>query len=230
MTPAPSTLARFRNFCIDAVDPQTETRFWGELLGLESHVVDGVGEIRTPSGDVLVRVTGTAEPKSAKNRVHLDVYAESVQQVVDLGATVVATYPRWTTLLDPDGQELCVFVRDEPIGQRLYEVGWDCAEGMEASHARATWWQGVLGGDVFDHEEHGFSWLESIPGAPFESIDFAGVPEPKTAPNRVRLELRTDDLDALVAHGAMLLGSAAGPGRHLLADPDGNEFYAVVEA
>ena len=58
------------------------------------------------------------EPKSGKNRVHLDlnvgkdrVEAE-VQRLLDLGASLVSRYDgpegRWVTLADPEGNELCV--------------------------------------------------------------------------------------------------------------------------
>lgn len=125
-----------------------------------------------------------------------------------------------------------MFVRDEPIEQRLYELAWDCAEGPEASHAQAAWWQDVLGGEVVD-DERGYSWLEQIPTAPFDSIDFVGVPEPKTVKNRVHIDVTTDDIDALVAHGARVLREPVDqigtqPGWHVLADPDGNEFCAFT--
>ena len=225
-------LARFKDLCIDAVDAAASTRFWGAVLGLETRLQDnGDGELRTPDGRVLVWVNGVPEPKTAKNRVHLDVNAESVQQVIDLGATVVAEFPRWTTLVDPDGQEFCVFVRETPIEQRIYEIGWDCAEGPAASRAQATWWQGVLGGDVVDDDdEHGYSWLEGIPYAPFDSIDFAGVAEPKTVKNRVHVDVWTPDIDALVAHGATVLRPRGRDiGWHVLADPEGNEFCAFTD-
>jgi hypothetical protein len=222
-------LATYKDLCIDAVDAPTATRFWAEMLRLDPHLqANGDGELRDADGRVLVWVNGVPEPKAVKNRVHLDIFAESVDQVVDAGATVIEELPRWTVMADPDGQEFCVFVRTEPITQRLYELGWDCAEGPEASHAQATWWQGVLGGEVVD-DERGFSWLEQIPGAPFDSIDFAGVPEPKTVKNRVHIDISTDDVRSLVAHGATLLHPRADDlGWDVLADPDGNEFCAFT--
>jgi hypothetical protein len=223
-------LATYKDLCIDAVDASRAAEFWAGVLRLERQLQDnGDGELRTPDGRVAVWVNGVAEPRTVKNRVHVDVDAASVREVLDLGATVVAEHPHWTTVSDPDGQELCVMVRDEPIEQRIRELVWDCAEGPEASHAQAAWWQGVLGGRVVD-DERGFSWVEQIPGAPFESIDFQGVPEPKTVKNRVHLDVVTPDVGALLAHGATQL---RGPGGdiswHVLADPDGNEFCAFVE-
>jgi len=58
------------------------------------------------------------EPKTAKNRVHLDVRvgedasAEKIQQLTDLGATVTGKGEQggrgWTVLADPEGNEFCV--------------------------------------------------------------------------------------------------------------------------
>ncbi len=56
------------------------------------------------------------EPKSAKNRLHLDVAAADVEaevaRLVGLGATRVADTDEygytWTVMADPDGNEFCV--------------------------------------------------------------------------------------------------------------------------
>jgi hypothetical protein len=104
-------------------------------------------------------------------------------------------------------------------------------------------------------DERGFSWVQDIPECPWDSFDFTGVPEPKTTKNRVHVDVATDDLEAIVAHGARVLrvkgddglawtvladpddNASIGPteaarghytGRVVLADPDGNEFCAML--
>lgn len=64
-----------------------------------------------------------------KQRMHLDIEAGSVQQVLDLGAMVLEaeTFP-WAELSDPEGGELCVFVRKRLDRPRLYEVVVDTPE------------------------------------------------------------------------------------------------------
>ena len=59
----------------------------------------------------------------------------------------------------------------------------------------------------------------------------ASVYEPKSAKNRVHIDVTTDDLDALVAHGATVLRPKgdAGLGWTVLADPQGNEFCAFTD-
>jgi hypothetical protein len=221
-------LATYKDLCIDVSDARVSGAYWATMLGwvLEMHD-DGDAHLRADDGSIQVWLNVVPEPKSVKNRVHLDVNAESLDRALDAGATVIETFPRWTQLADPDGQEHCVFVRDRVEG-RAYELGWDCAEGAE--HETAVWWSEVLGGTVGDNTEHGFSWVEGMPGCVWESIDFAGVPEPKTAKNRVHIDVDTDDLDALVAHGATVLRAKGDDGLRwtVLVDPAGNEFCAFT--
>jgi hypothetical protein len=221
-------LARYKDLCIDVADARVEGAFWATMLGwgFEPHD-DGDGHLRDSDGRIQVWLNQVPEPKTVKNRVHLDVRAESVGLAIACGARVLYKETRWTTMADPDGQEFCVFVREGPIGNRAYELGWDTASG--AQHDLAAWWAEVVGGRVVDAD--GFSSVEEIPQCPWESFDFAGVPEPKTVKNRVHLDVTTDDLDDLVAHGATVLRAKGDGGLAwtVLADPDGNEFCAFTD-
>jgi hypothetical protein len=225
------TLATYKDLCIDVNDARVEGAFWATMLGwrLELHE-DGDAHLRDDDGRIQVWLNQVPEPKTVKNRVHIDVNAESVGLAVTHGARVLYEEERWTTLADPEGHELCVFVREEPIAQRAYELGWDTAQGDRPGHDIATWWGEVLGARVGDHE-HGFSYVDQIPQCPWESFDFDGVPEPKTVKNRVHIDVTTGDLEALVAHGATVLQpkGQAGIGWTVLADPDGNEFCAFTD-
>jgi hypothetical protein len=224
-------LATYKDLCIDVVDARVSGEFWASALGwqLEMHD-DGDAHLRDSDGRIQVWLNQVPEPRTVKNRIHIDVRAASVDEVVALGATVRHPYEHWTTLADPEGQELCVFVRDEPIVKRPYELVWNCAEGAPASHDIAAWWAAVVGGTVVD-DERGFSWIEQIPGCPWDSFDWDGVPEPKTVKNRLHIDVVTDDLDALVAHGATVLRMRGdgGLGWTVLADPDANEFCAFTD-
>jgi hypothetical protein len=106
------------------------------------------------------------------------------------------------------------------------EIGVDTRDPLRI----ATWWADVLGVDRRDHEE-GYSSLASVPGAPFESIVFAPVPEPKTVKNRIHVDVVTPDVQLLLDAGATLLRARDDEvSWSVLADPDGNEFCAFVEA
>lgn len=222
-------LATYKDLCIDAVDPLAQAAFWSPLLGWELEPLDDGDACLREDGMVRVWVNRVPEPTTAKNRVHLDVNVASVDEARDLGAEVVDDTQRWTVMRDPDGQVFCVFVRDEPIERRPYELGWDVTGDADDAHRTAAWWQTVFGGTLVD-DEQGYSYLEDVPDLPFEAICFVPVPEPKTAKNRVHLDVHTEDLERLLARGATVLREKGdgGIGWTVLADPDGNEFCAFT--
>jgi catechol 2,3-dioxygenase-like lactoylglutathione lyase family enzyme len=223
-------LATFKDLCIDAADPATLGAFWAGALGLELHLQDGGDAYLTgPTPEHTIWVNRVPEPKTVKHRIHLDVNASSVAEIEALGATVVdADSFRWTLMADPEGGEFCIFVREGEISQRLYEIAVDTTDSPEASHRIAAWWAEVLGARAVD-DEKGYTYVEEIPGAPFDTLDFVGVPEPKTVKNRIHLDVTTSDLDGLVAAGATVLRAQdESIGWTVLADPDGNEFCAFT--
>ena len=224
-------LATYKDLCIDVIDARLEGTFWAGALGwqLELHD-DGDAHLSDAEGRTQLWLNQVPEPKPVKNRIHIDVNADSLEEVLDLGATVLREGHHWTTLADPEGHEVCVFVREEPVTVRTNELVWDCAEGAQASHDNAAWWGEILGAVVVD-DDRGFSWIEQIPGCPWESFDWAGVAEPKTVKNRVHIDVTTDDLDALVARGATVLRPKGDGGLRwtVLADPWGNEFCAFTD-
>ena len=215
-------LGRYRNLCIDAVDAGVSGDFWARALGLR--VVEHDGEsvrLDGPGPRHTVWINAVADPHIVKNRLHIDVNTESIDALVAAGGTVLdrESFP-WTVLADPDGGELCAFVREAPIHHRLYELVLDCLEPA----AQARWWRGLLGGSLgseagADGQE--YWWLDGIDSAPFECVVFAAVPEEKTVRNRVHVDLegRPEEVEA---HGARLLRIE--PDRRVLADPEGNEF------
>jgi len=217
-------LARYKDLCIDAVNPERMGAFWAAALGLRPDDERPEGLVgHTPQHGVWIN--GVPEPRTVKQRVHLDVHARSVSEYEQLGATVfdAESFP-WTVMADPEGGEFCVFVRDEVPDYRLYEIVVDAVDHA----AIARWWGQVLGAPVV-HDERGFSWVEEIPGAPFESIDFAPVPEPKSVKNRIHWDVDIEDVERLVAYGARVLRRPDNQiGWTVMADPEGNEFCAFT--
>ena len=221
-------LATYLDLCIDAVDPRRLGRFWADLLRMDlEELDDGDARLTSPQAGHTVWLNRVPEPVTVKQRVHLDVRAPSVEDVVRLGGTVVdATSFPWTVMKDPEGGELCVFPVREGTSPGLMEIGVDTDDPVRTS----TWWADVLGADRRDHED-GYSFLSPVPSAPFEAITFAPVPEPKTVKNRIHLDVTTTDVQLLLGAGATLLRAADDEIHwHVLADPDGNEFCAFVES
>jgi hypothetical protein len=221
------SVATYKDLCIDVTDPAVAGRFWAGALGLRIQTGDD-GRVHHLTGATpqhTLWLNQVTEQRTVKQRVHLDVRAGSVQELVDLGGTVIdAESFDWTVMADAEGGELCAFVSDEPIEQRFYGLVLDCADHQKV----ATWWSEVLGGRAA--LEEGYSVVEQIPGAPFEAMVFVPVPEPKQGKNRIHLDVTTDDLDGLLAAGASLLRAQGGDiAWHVLADPEGNEFCAFTE-
>ncbi len=220
-------LATFKDLCLDVNDQTVEIEFWGRVLGLDVVPDDSGGgfHLAGPTPGHTVWPCVVPEPKSVKNRVHLDVHAA---EAVVPGAALLSGVEEfgWTVLADPEGHEFCTFVRAQVPSYRLYELVVDCAD-----HRRVgAWWGEVLGGRV-DHDlEHGFTWVDQVPGMPFEGIVFTPVPEPKTVKNRVHWDVRLRpgvSVDDLVLGGATVLREPDDATRWwVLADPEGNEFCA----
>jgi predicted enzyme related to lactoylglutathione lyase len=106
---------------LDCADPERLARFWAEALrydvlgGAGAYVMLAPGNGRTGPQFLLQRV---AEPKTTKNRMHVDVHTADVdgevERLVALGArrsedTVRAEHGgRWIVMTDPEGNEFCV--------------------------------------------------------------------------------------------------------------------------
>ena len=115
----------------DCTDALVVGRFWSAALGrpldpgassdyaaigFAGHR-DTAGWARLEPGDDPTWLFVTVpEPKTAKNRIHLDVAAPDpgaeVARLVELGATRVADTDEygytWTVMTDPEGNEFCV--------------------------------------------------------------------------------------------------------------------------
>lgn len=223
-------IATYQDLCIDAVDAHAMGRFWAGVLGLELQLEEqtdhGPGaKLVGPTPRHTVWINTVAEPVTVKQRVHLDVRAASVDDVVALGGEVVDPESfRWTVMKDVEGGELCVFPTRPDRPAELMEIGVDSDDPVRIS----TWWADVLGVERHDHEE-GYSYLD-VPGAPFDALVFAPVPEPKTVKNRIHFDVRTPDVQLLLDAGAVLLRAPDDEiSWTILADPDGNEFCAFVD-
>jgi predicted enzyme related to lactoylglutathione lyase len=106
------------NVTFDCADATELARFWSAAM--DCPVDDGANEYfatigSAGSGPTLMFLK-VDEPKTAKNRCHLDLTAQDreaeLKRLLDLGATHVAEHDeyghRWTVLRDPSGNEFCV--------------------------------------------------------------------------------------------------------------------------
>ena len=97
----------------DAADAAVIAAFWGEALGRA--VNPGATResaslaAREGTDEPPIMFHGVPEPKTVKNRMHLDLitadFDTELTRLRKLGATEVATFEHWTTLADPEGNE-----------------------------------------------------------------------------------------------------------------------------
>jgi hypothetical protein len=166
-------------------------------------------------------VNTVPEPRTVKQRVHLDVHVAAVSDLTKLGAVIVDEAQPWTVLADLEGGELCAFVRDPDAlpDYRIYEVVVDAADPVTI----ASWWAERYNADVCHDQDRGFSWIEGVCGMPWPMV-FQSVPEPKTVKNRIHWDVWGETATFLATGATLLRGRDDEIGWDVLADPEGNEF------
>ena len=110
---------------VDCTDHEAVVPFWAAALGLERRDVNDQYVALLPPADqrdatgprpLPLLFQKVPEPKTGKNRVHLDYRSEDrlaeVARLVALGATEGPTRSlgslTWTVMADPEGNEFCV--------------------------------------------------------------------------------------------------------------------------
>ncbi|MEP6816090.1 MAG: VOC family protein [Marmoricola sp.] len=220
-------MARFKELCMDTERERGNAlaTFWAAAVGalvVQNNPHDP-GDVMGVEEYQGIAICPVPEAKTVKHRVHLDVYAASIDELVARGASVVLPAEEsgfgWTVMRDPEGNEFCAFVRDQVPMYRLHGIAVDSAD----PEAQARWWAEALGAAVNDNAEHGGGWwtLEGATPDPVLTMDFAPVPEPKTVKNRIHWDVY-GTVEEFEARGATRLWDTKG--WVVLADPEGNEF------
>jgi predicted enzyme related to lactoylglutathione lyase len=102
---------------VDAEDPARLARWWAEALGyvVVHEEPDEVEIRRAPEVLPGLLFTPVPEPKTGKNRLHIDLRPDDqeaeVERLVDMGARHVDIGQHdvgWVILADPEGNEFCV--------------------------------------------------------------------------------------------------------------------------
>jgi len=241
---------RLVHLVVDAADPPALARFWSAALGWEvgagtsSKVVWPPGYHYPDPGALPLVFAGVPEPKTAKNRVHLDLASASVahqaaevDRLLGLGATradIGQGEVPWVVLADPEGNELCVldprpgYADTGPVAA----VVADCADPVSL----ARFWREATGWIVHERGE-AFASLRSPFGVgPY--LEFLRVPGAKTVKNRIHLDVMPypgDDqhaeVERLREHGARPADVGQGEVPWVvLADPEGNELCVLTPA
>jgi predicted enzyme related to lactoylglutathione lyase len=115
----------FTEVVIDCRDTGRMARFWGDVLGWPARedddgtwYVSSTGEDTSP--EVILVFVPVPEPKTVKNRIHLDVnpsgcdQGEELERLLGLGARPVDVGQgdvTWIVLADPEDNEFCLLRR-----------------------------------------------------------------------------------------------------------------------
>lgn len=200
---------------VEAADPTAVTRFWRAALGDEVF-----GRLMT--------VESERQPKTVKNRVHLDVYVRELAVLLNLGATVLDDYPPMrATMADVEGNEFCAFIEPalEPVP--LAQVFAICTDSSDPRRL-AAWWAAAVGADVDPGPDGVPRYLSGCAGwmdvtRDFDVVwKFNEVDDQRVAPNRWRWTV-SDWPDSLVDPEHLVDPQHQVDPEHLV-DPDGNEF------
>jgi hypothetical protein len=109
--------SRIAAIAIDAVEPRALADFWCQVLGwrIVEEDAGGVSIAAAEGASPTIDVVAVPEPKTVKNRLHLDLRADGVttseelQRLLDLGARRTdvgqASDASWVVLSDPEGNE-----------------------------------------------------------------------------------------------------------------------------
>jgi predicted enzyme related to lactoylglutathione lyase len=239
---------RLVHLVLDAHEPARLARFWAAALGWE--VADETPEevevcpagYDYPDPVALPMVfLPVAEPKTVKNRVHLDLATESaehqaatVARLRDLGARPIdigqGSVP-WAVMADPEGNELCV-LEPRDIYRDTGPVAAVVADCASPSALRG-FWELASGWTVHKSSDQFVSFRSPQGVGPY--FELMRNPDQKTVKNRMHLDVapfKGDDHAAAVKElkEAGAVDADVGQGDvswTVLADPEGGEFCVL---
>lgn len=98
---------------IDCNDLEVAAEFWSQALGTGVRFREEPYVGLEPTGEgVRVVLQRVPEPKTSKNRMHIDLWTDNLEAEVErlegLGARRRDRMEDWWVMEDPDGNEFCV--------------------------------------------------------------------------------------------------------------------------
>jgi hypothetical protein len=117
-------VSTLRDICFDCADQRRVGRFWAEVLGYRLHGDepdrgdDDPIMIQPNEGGLRIWFNRVTEPKTVKNRVHIDINmpdASEMERLISLGARSLQEIRGedgalwWTIMANPEGNEFCAF-------------------------------------------------------------------------------------------------------------------------
>ena len=237
--------SRLIALCFDANEPLRLARFWAEALRWEIGDESDDGVELLPTDGTALRIDfflPVPEPKSQKNRVHLDLTTasiddqqETVARLIEIGARHVdvgqGPDDKHVVLADPEGNEFCII---EPENKFLAGCGRLGSITCDGSREVGCFWSAALGWPLV-WDQDGETAIRAPEGTGFFITWGPPVPE-KVGKNRLHLDIappahedQPAEVDRLVALGATRVDIGQGDVSWVvMADPDGNEFCVLT--
>jgi glyoxalase superfamily protein len=237
--------SRLIALCFDANEPLRLARFWAEALRWEIGDESDDGVELLPTDGTALRIDfflPVPEPKSQKNRVHLDLTTASIDdqrdtaaRLIEIGARHVdvgqAPDDKHVVLADPEGNEFCII---EPENKFLAGCGRLGSITCDGSREVGCFWSAALGWPLV-WDQDGETAIRAPEGTGFFITWGPPVPQ-KVAKNRLHLDIappahedQPAEVDRLVALGATRVDIGQGHVSWVvMADPDGNEFCVLT--
>lgn len=242
---------RLYSVVVDANDLGGLARFWSAALGWpisyeapDEMVVELEEDDPGAAGQIGLVFVPVPEPKTVKNRIHLDLattsaehQAAEVERLLGLGASRVdigqGDDVSWVVLADPEGNELCVLA-PHPV----YEGTGPIAAIVVHCHdpaAEARFWTEATGWGLVRTHEQGEWALLRRPSGTGPYLEFLRSSDAKTVKNRIHLDVapfpdddQPAEVDRLVKLGARPIDIGQGDVRWtVLADPEDQEFCVL---
>jgi len=236
--------SRLVSLCFDANDPPGLARFWADVLSwpIESEDADVIELSPTDGTRFRLDFLRVPETKTVKNRIHLDLTTESVDEQREIVAKLIALGARHVdigqspdddhvVLADPEGNEFCVlepgnFVQD---GGSIGSITCD-GSGPDVGY----FWSEALGWPlVWDQDDE--TAIRSPDGVG-QFITWGPPLGAKTTKNRLHLDIappvdedQHEEVDRLISLGARRVDIGQGDVPWVvMADPDDNEFCVLT--
>ncbi len=233
---------RLVSVVFDAIDHRAQAQWWAETLDTPVAGEEGDEAWLTPDNCPEILFGTTAEPKLAKNRVHLDLATYSkaehtnlVTTLIERGATRIDLGQGevdWMVLADPEGNEFCV-VEPRPLHRYSGRLATIMLETVNAE-ATGQFWATASGWNVFSHGPDGAVLRDAAWSGPWLVI--GDHDDPPSVKNRIHFDVaplvgddQHSEVERLVAAGARRVDIGQGDVPWVvLTDPGGNEFCVLT--
>ncbi len=233
---------------VDAASPSRLAAFWASALGWvvandepdEAAVWPAGFQYPGPTALPLIFVP-VKDPKTTKNRVHLDLSTTSpehqvaeVERLLGLGAVrldIGQGQVPWEVLADPEGNEFCV-LEPRPVYLDARPVAAVVIDSADPAPTARFW--ATAAGWVPHESDDDFASLRA-PGGTGPYLELLRVPDVKNVKNRLHVDVAPlpggdvrAEADHLAEAGAVPVDIGQGQvSWEVLADPEGNEFCVL---